>query len=179
MLTAGPIQLGVFPTQGGTAPLLCLPCLFCAAADLAPHPQPHPTPQELIVDPKQLGSTPAGLEAAPGSHPNPLVSHASSGSGSASLALDNDPPGPISGSDGAAAAAAAGSSPTAAAAAAATAHELQRLALSSDDHPLSTSTSSKWKAYFQVGRPRLLPVAARHACVVPQPRTRLSLACAG
>ncbi|KAL4440278.1 hypothetical protein ABPG75_003279 [Micractinium tetrahymenae] len=106
--------------------------------------------EELIVDPKQLGSTPAGLEAAPGSHPNPLVSHASSSS-TASLAPGSDGPGAGSeapaGSNGAAAEAAAGASPTAAAAAAA--QELARLALSGDDHPLSTSGSSRWKAYFQ------------------------------
>ena len=38
----------------------------------------------------------------------------------------------------------------AAAAAEAAAAALQRLELAADDHPLSTSSSSRWKAYFQV-----------------------------
>ncbi len=102
--------------------------------------------QELIVDPKNL-STPANLEAAPGSQPNPLLAHGSAASSSSSMsaaAAAADGSGSAPGS-------APGSARAAAAAAAAAAEaELQRLALSQDDHPLSTSSSSKWKAYFQV-----------------------------
>jgi hypothetical protein len=88
--------------------------------------------QELIVDPKNLGHTPSDLEAAPGSHPNPLVSH---GSGASSSSGASEEGGAGTGLGGADAAAGA----------------LQRLALSQDDHPLSTSSSSRWQAYFQVG----------------------------
>jgi hypothetical protein len=86
--------------------------------------------QELIVDPKNLGHTPSDLEAAPGSHPKPRVTH---GSGARISSGASEEGGAGTGLGGADAAAGA----------------LQRLALSQDDHPLSTSSSSRWQAYFQ------------------------------
>jgi hypothetical protein len=85
------------------------------------------------VDPKGLGGTPADLEAAPGSHPNPLLYHGSGSSGGGGGCIEGGEEGPTAAAAGEAGAA------------------LQRLALSQDDHPLSTSSSSKWRAYFQVG----------------------------
>ncbi|KAI3431527.1 hypothetical protein D9Q98_004577 [Chlorella vulgaris] len=94
--------------------------------------------EELILDPKHLAHTPAHLEAAPGSKPNPLLSHSSGASNSSAANSDDGVPvGHNSGGGGA-----AGASESAAGA-------LARLALSHDDHPLSTSSSSRWKAYFQ------------------------------
>ena len=106
--------------------------------------QKLPVTQELIVDPKSF-STPANLEAAPGSQPNPLLAHGSAASSSSSMSAAT---GAADGGGGSA----AGSAPRSARAAAAAAAEaeLQRLALSQDDHPLSTSSSSKWQSYFKV-----------------------------
>lgn len=104
--------------------------------------------QELIVDPKSF-STPANLEAAPGSQPNPLLAHGSAASSSSSSSMSAAAAG-AAGGGGSAPGSAPGSARAAAAAAAAEA-ELQRLALSQDDHPLSTSSSSKWQSYFKVG----------------------------
>ena len=104
--------------------------------------------QELIVDPKSF-STPANLEAAPGSQPNPLLAHGSAASSSSSSSSSAAAAG-AAGGGGSAPGSAPGSARAAAAAAAAEA-ELQRLALSQDDHPLSTSSSSKWQSYFKVG----------------------------
>lgn len=100
--------------------------------------------QELIVDPKSF-STPANLEAAPGSQPNPLLAPGSAASSSSSMSAAT---GAADGGGGSAAGSAPGSARAAAAAAAEA--ELQRLALSQDDHPLSTSSSSKWQSYFKV-----------------------------
>lgn len=75
-----------------------------------------PLMQELIVDPKQLG-TPGGLTAAPGSEPSPLLLNGAGAGGSRAGALEG---------------------------------QLQRVAISHDDHPLSLGDNSRWKAYFKV-----------------------------
>ena len=131
----------------------------------------HSSPQELILDPKNL-STPADLEAAPGSHPNPLLSHGSGNSssslGSGGAACEEDaqarlargggaepggqPPHGAAGSSEAPAGLRAGvSALPPSASAPAQLEAMQRLAMSGDDHPLSNTSGSRWKAYFQVG----------------------------
>lgn len=116
------------------------------------------------MDPKDLSGSRHGLEAAPGSHPNPLLSHSSGGSSAASTPTQR------SGAGGGAGAGGSVDGPLQAAAVAA--EGLQRLALSPEDHPLSTSSSSKWRAYFQasagpaaaVSLPACLPPAAQLLC---------------
>ncbi|PSC67678.1 TBC1 domain family member 13 [Micractinium conductrix] len=125
--------------------------------------------EELILDPKNL-STPADLEAAPGSHPNPLLSHGSGNSssslGSGGAACEEDaqarlargggaepggqPPHGAAGSSEAPAGLRAGvSALPPSASAPAQLEAMQRLAMSGDDHPLSNTSGSRWKAYFQ------------------------------
>eukprot|EP00887_Chlorella_sp_A99_P002443 scaffold10.g2443.t1 len=97
--------------------------------------------QDLIIDPKKF-SVPSGVQLAADSHPNPLLLDAATRTSSGASGADGASVAGGGGGKG------SGGGGAAAAAAASLEAALHRMQLGHEDHPLSTSEGSMWKAYF-------------------------------
>lgn len=97
--------------------------------------------EDLIIDPKKF-SVPSGVQLAADSHPNPLLLDAATRTSSGASGADGASVAGGGGGKG------SGGGGAAAAAAASLEAALHRMQLGHEDHPLSTSEGSMWKAYF-------------------------------